>query len=47
MSAYLTEEVRVDALAAGCDEIFAKPVDIDALLVEIRKTLGFDLAHAR
>jgi CheY-like chemotaxis protein len=47
MSAYLTEEVKLDALAAGCDEIFAKPIDIDAVLMEVGETLAFDLANAR
>ena len=46
MSAYLTQEVRQDALAAGCDQVFAKPLDLDALLIVISETLAFDLSHA-
>jgi CheY-like chemotaxis protein len=42
MSAYLTKEVRLDALAAGCDGVFAKPLNPDALLIEIGETLAFD-----
>ncbi len=40
ISAYATEEVRADALAVGCTEIFTKPVDVDDLLAKIRETLN-------
>lgn len=40
ISAYATAEVKHDALAAGCAEVFLKPVDIESLLGKIRATLG-------
>ncbi len=40
ISAYATHEVKADALAAGCAEVFAKPLDLDSLLGKIRSTLG-------
>jgi CheY-like chemotaxis protein len=40
VSAYATEEVKADALAAGCTEIFTKPIEVEALLEKIRETLG-------
>ena len=40
MTAYATADVRQDALAAGCAEVFAKPLDIEMLLGKIRTTLG-------
>ena len=40
ISAYATADVEQDAMAAGCAEIFAKPLDIGSLLGKIRTTLG-------
>ena len=40
ISAYATHEVRADALAAGCEEVFDKPIDLESLLGKIRSTLG-------
>jgi CheY-like chemotaxis protein len=40
MTAYATADVRQDAMAAGCAEVFAKPLDIESLLGKIRTTLG-------
>src|ERR1041384_5057698 len=35
ISAYATHDVKDDALAAGCTEVFAKPLDLAALLGRI------------
>jgi len=40
ISAYTTRDVKVDAVAAGCTEVFGKPLDLEALLEKIRATLG-------
>jgi CheY-like chemotaxis protein len=40
ISAYTTNDVTHDALAAGCAEVFAKPLDIESLLGKIKVTLG-------
>ncbi len=40
ISAFATHEVKVDAKAAGCTEVFTKPLDLDSLLQKIRDTLG-------
>lgn len=40
ISAYVTNDVRRDALAAGCTEVFPKPFDIEALLSKIKERLG-------
>ena len=40
MTAYATADVKQDALAAGCAEVFAKPLKIEMLLGKIRETLG-------
>jgi CheY-like chemotaxis protein len=40
ISAYATHEIKADALAAGCTEVFGKPLDFEALLGKIRDTLG-------
>ena len=39
ISAYATADVKDDAIAAGCAEVFAKPLDIESLLVRIKATL--------
>ena|SRR6266850_1688722 len=39
ISAYATADVKEDAIAAGCAEVFAKPLDIESLLVRIKATL--------
>ena len=40
ISAYATADVQRDAIAAGCAEVFAKPLDIESLLKRIKVTLG-------
>lgn len=40
VSAYLTEEVRADARAAGCVAVFPKPFDTYDLLAQISNTLA-------
>ena len=40
ISAYATPDVKEDALAAGCNEVFAKPLDLESLLGKIRTTLA-------
>jgi len=40
MSAYATADVKQDAMAAGCAEIFGKPLDIESLLGKIKATVG-------
>jgi hypothetical protein len=32
--------VKQDALAAGCAEVFAKPLDLEILLGKIKATVG-------
>ena len=39
ISAYLTQDVKTDARAAGCNEVFAKPLDLEALLRRIKAAL--------
>src|SRR2546422_6979908 len=40
ISAYATHEIKADALAAGCTEVFMKPLDLESLLGKIREILG-------
>src|SRR6266852_3278074 len=40
ISSYATREVKADARAAGCTEVFGKPLDLEALLGRIRDALG-------
>ncbi len=40
ITAYATSDVKRDALAAGCAEVFGKPLDIESLLGKIQATLG-------
>jgi two-component system, cell cycle response regulator DivK len=40
VSAFATHDVKVDALAAGCNEVFSKPLDLDSLLRKINSALG-------
>ena len=40
ISAYATNGVKHDAIAAGCAEVFVKPVDVESLLGKIKATLG-------
>ncbi len=47
ISAYATHDVKDDALAAGCTEVFAKPLDLAALLGRIELSLApQNLTHA-
>jgi len=39
ISAYATHDVKDDALAAGCTEVFCKPLDLATLLGKIELTL--------
>jgi len=48
ISAYATHDVKADALAAGCNEVFAKPLDLESLLGKIQTTLAHaPTPHAR
>jgi two-component system, cell cycle response regulator DivK len=40
ISAYATCDVKDDAVAAGCQAVFAKPLDIDLLLGRIKSELN-------
>lgn len=40
ISAYATRDVKADAMAAGCTEVFGKPLDLEALIGKIKATLG-------
>jgi CheY-like chemotaxis protein len=40
ISAYATADVKQDAMAAGCAEVFLKPLEIEKLLGKIRTALG-------
>jgi len=40
ITAYGTNDVKADAMAAGCTEVFAKPLDLAALLGKIELSLG-------
>jgi len=39
ISAYATGDVKEDALAAGCNQVFDKPLDLASLLGNIQSTL--------
>lgn len=47
ISAYATHDVKDDALAAGCNEVFAKPLDLPSLLGKIQSTLEQNSANYR
>ena len=40
ISAYATHDVKHDALAAGCSEVFSKPLDLSTLLTKIKIALN-------
>jgi CheY-like chemotaxis protein len=40
ITGYATTEVKKDAIAAGCTEVFAKPLDVESLLKRIKETVG-------
>ena len=40
ISAYATTDVKQDAIAAGCTEVFQKPLNVEALLGRIKERLG-------
>jgi len=40
ITAYATYDVKQDALAAGCNEVFTKPLELESLLNKIKSTLG-------
>jgi len=40
ISAFATSDVKRDALAAGCTEVFPKPLDIEPFLGRVRDTLN-------
>ena len=42
-SAYAIDEVKKDAIDAGCTEVFAKPLDFELLLRKIRESLRPEL----
>ena len=45
ITAYGTYDVKQDALAAGCNEVFNKPLDLETLLGKIKSTLDHTRAH--
>jgi hypothetical protein len=45
ISAYATHDVKDDALAAGCTEVFSKPLDLTSLLGKIQSTLELQVSH--
>ena len=40
ITAYGTHDVKQDALEAGCNEVLAKPLDLELLLGKIKSTLA-------
>jgi two-component system, cell cycle response regulator DivK len=40
ITAYGTYDVKQDALAAGCNEVFTKPLELESLLSKIKSTLA-------
>lgn len=40
ITAFGTYDVRQDALAAGCNEVLSKPLDLESLLLKIKSTLA-------
>jgi CheY-like chemotaxis protein len=40
ITAYGTYDVKQDALAAGCNEVFTKPLELESLLTKIKSTLA-------
>src|SRR2546430_16349036 len=40
ISAFATQDVKIDARAAGCNEVFDKPLDLESLLTRIRAALA-------
>ncbi|HXT63295.1 MAG TPA: response regulator [Pyrinomonadaceae bacterium] len=40
ITAYGTYDVKQDALAAGCNEVLSKPLDLETLLSKIESTLA-------
>ena len=45
ISAYATHDVKDDALAAGCTDVFDKPLDLSMLLGKIQSTLEMSAAN--
>ena len=45
ISAYATHDVKDDALAAGCTDVFDKPIDLPFLLGKIQSTLETSAAN--
>jgi CheY-like chemotaxis protein len=45
ISAYATHAVKEDALAAGCTEVFDKPLDLPLLLGKIQGSLDHEPAR--
>ena len=45
VSAFATSDVQQDALDAGCNEVFTKPLEIEPFLGRIRATLNARLLH--
>jgi CheY-like chemotaxis protein len=42
ITAYGTHDVKQDAMDAGCNEVLAKPLDLELLLGKIKSTLGLN-----
>ena len=47
ITGYGTKEVKDDAMAAGCTEVFVKPVDLDSLMGKIRDRLVRPMSKAK
>ena len=43
ITAYGTYDVKQDALAAGCNDVLAKPLDLESLLLKIKLALAVDV----
>ncbi len=46
ISAYATHDVKADALAAGCTDVIAKPLDLASLLGKIQTALAPEVPFA-
>ena len=47
ITGYGTKEVKDDAIAAGCTEVFVKPVDLESLMGKIRDRLVRPMSQAK
>ena len=47
ITGYATNEVKDDAMAAGCTEVFVKPIDLELLMGKIRDRLVRPMSNAK